>query len=130
MRKNLDERERLFGELVPWDHANYGTDASWVRCFPYTQTAKAGDNIALEVVVTNHSTKAVPARCRAVLPSVLAGEATAWVDATIPAKTEGQLPIRFDIPSNTPPGRYVVPVDVKYGAWDLPQFAEAILDIA
>ena len=23
MRKNLDQREKLFGQLVPWDHANY-----------------------------------------------------------------------------------------------------------
>ena len=42
MRKTLDEREKRFGALLPWEHANYGTDESWVRCFPYTQRAKAG----------------------------------------------------------------------------------------
>jgi len=41
MRQTLDEREKRFGALVPWDHANYGLDESWVRCFPYTQQAKA-----------------------------------------------------------------------------------------
>ena len=71
MRANLAEREKLFGELVPWDHANYGMDESWVRCFPYEQTAEPGGNVACDVVVTNHSSEPREAACRAVGPSRL-----------------------------------------------------------
>jgi glyoxylase-like metal-dependent hydrolase (beta-lactamase superfamily II) len=129
MRKNLDEREELFGELVPWDHANYGLDACWVRAFPYTQQAKPGDTVQVDVVITNHSTQAHNCACRAVLPEALGGEPGAWLQGTAPAKTEHALPLSLPIPADTPPGRYVIPIDVKHGPWHLPQFAEAIIDV-
>jgi len=129
MRKNLDQRERLFGELFPWDHANYGLEPSWVRCHPYTQQAKEGEKVRLKVVITNHSTKPQTAACRAVLPKALGGRPTPWVETQVPAKTEKDLPLVFPVPPDSRPGRYVVPVDVKYGPWHLPQFAEAIVDI-
>ena len=68
MRANLAEREKLFGELVPWDHANYGMDEPWVRCDPYEQQGKPGGEVAVDVVVTNHSPAANTAACRAILP--------------------------------------------------------------
>jgi len=129
MRKTLDERETLFGRLVPWDHANYGTDASWVRCYPYLQKAEAGGRLRLEVVITNHSTTPHKAACRAVLPKAFGSGATPWVEAQVPAKAERPLPLELTIPAALRPGRYVVPVDVKYGPRHLPQFAEAIVDI-
>jgi len=43
MRANLARREETFGLLVAWDHANDGTDDSWVRCYPYEQRVEAGD---------------------------------------------------------------------------------------
>lgn len=129
MRNTLDQREKLFGQIVPWDHANYGMDASWVRCFPYTQKAEAGDTVELKVIVTNHSTTAQNAACRAVLPRAFGGTAVPWVEAEIPAKTEEEFRIAFRIPADVESGRYVIPVDVKHGPWNLPQFAEAIVDI-
>ena len=42
MRDNLAEREQLFGQLVPWEHANFGLDPSWVRSHPYAQTSVGG----------------------------------------------------------------------------------------
>jgi glyoxylase-like metal-dependent hydrolase (beta-lactamase superfamily II) len=129
MRDNLDRRERLFGELVPWDHANYGLDPSWVRCHPYTQEAKQGEKVRLKVVITNHSAKPQTAACRAVLPRALGGRPTPWVETQVPAKAEKDLPLGFPLPPHTRPGRYVVPVDVKCGPWNLPQFAEAIVDV-
>lgn len=129
MRKNLDRREELFGELVPWDHANYGLDPSWVRCHPYAQGAKPGGQVKLKVVITNHSAKPQAAACRAVLPKAFGGQPTRWVEAEVPAKTEKDLPVIFRVLPGARPGRRVVPVDVKYGRWQLPQFAEAIIDV-
>jgi len=130
MRKTLDEREKLFGQLVPWDHANYGTDASWIRCDPYTQKARPGAQVRLNVVITNHSTKAHPAACRAAVSRAFGAPVTPWAKADVPPKKEKPLPVIFQVPAETPPGRYVVPVDVKYGPWNLPQFVETIVDVS
>jgi glyoxylase-like metal-dependent hydrolase (beta-lactamase superfamily II) len=129
MRKTLDRREQLFGELLPWDHANYGTDASWVRCFPYTQTVRPGTTVKIDVVVTNHSTTATTTRCRAVPPRSFNGQATAWSEATIPAGQEGSLPVTVDLPRGLAAGRYVIPIDLVHGDRYLPQFSEAIVQI-
>jgi hypothetical protein len=37
--------------------------------------------------------------------------------------------LTLPVPANAPPGRYVVPIDVKYADHDLPQFTEAIVVI-
>lgn len=130
MRQTLDERERRFGALVPWKHANYGLDESWVRCFPYTQQARAGQRVTVDVVFTNHAAAAQASACRAILPSVWGGAATDWQEADLPAKREQGLPLTFQIPDNAAAGRYVVPIDVKHGPHDLPQFAEAVVDVS
>jgi hypothetical protein len=33
----------------------------------------------------------------------------------------------FRVPAAAAPGRYVVPVDIRYDTWTLPQFTEAIV---
>ncbi|MCX8036572.1 MAG: MBL fold metallo-hydrolase [Candidatus Sumerlaeia bacterium] len=129
MRKNLVERERLFNELVPWDHPNYATDESWVRCFPYTQKAKPGDQIRLEVVITNHSATAREMQCRAVLPKSFGGQPTEWAKASIPPKAEKFLRMELQVPETVPAQRHIIPIDVVYGLWRLPQIAEAIVDV-
>jgi len=130
MRQTLDERERRFGALVPWEHANYGLDESWVRCFPYTQQARAGQRVTVDVVFTNHAATAQGSACRAILPSVWGGAATDWQGAELPAKREQGVPLTFEIPDNATAGRYVVPIDVKHGPHDLPQFTEAVVDVS
>ena len=83
----------------------------------------------LDVVITNHSTKPRVAACRAVLPKAFGSGATPWVEAELPAKAEKPLQVVLHVRPDARPGRYVVPIDVKYGSWHLPQFAEAIVDI-
>lgn len=128
MRQNLTERERLFGQLLAWDHPNYGMDDSWVRADPYEQEAAAGGEAAVDLVVTNHSTAPRNAICRAVLPrSWKAAGAAFNASATITAKQEGRLALRLPIPAGVGPGRYVIPFDVNYADRRLPQFTEAIV---
>ena len=115
MRETLDEREKRFGALVPWEHANYATDESWVRCFPYTQQAKAGQRLTVDVVVTNHAAMPQATACRAVLPKAWGGNATDWSSAEVPAKAEKPLPLAIQVPAGVPAGRYVLPIDVKHG---------------
>ena len=133
MRTNLSERQKLFGQLVPWDHANFGMDQSWVRPFPYEQQAKPGDELKLDVVITNHATEPRSVACRMVVPRVWSGQSAVraesgeWVEATIPAKTEGKLPATLRIPASAKPGRYPVAVDIRYDRRELPQFSHAIV---
>jgi glyoxylase-like metal-dependent hydrolase (beta-lactamase superfamily II) len=129
MREKLDQRERLFGEMVPWDHANYGTDPSWVRCSPYLQSARPGIRVKANVVITNHSPEPRFARCRAVLPESLGGQRTEWASRSIPSRTEGELAIEFSISSDAHPGRYPVAVDVEMGERSLPQIAETLITV-
>ena len=127
MRANLAEREQLFGRLVPWDHANYGMDEPWVRCYPYEQRARPGDEVSFRVVLTNHSSEPRQAVCRAVVPRAFNGAASGWTSAEVAAKAEGEVPLSLRLPPDVPPGRYVIPVDVRYGKWTLPQFTEAVV---
>jgi len=136
MRENLAEREKLYGQLVPWDHANYGMDEPWVRCHPYEQKAAPGAAVEVRVVVTNHSSGPRAAVVRAVLPRAWGGAAasspasadtTNWSIKEVPAKADGEVVVRFEVAAGARPGRYVIPIDVRYGSWDLPQFTEAIV---
>jgi len=130
MRRKLTERERLFGELLAWDHPNYGTDPSWVRCDPYMQAGSAGRPVELDVVVTNHSSVAQAASCRAVPPKRLGSRPTDWAKATVPAKKEARLKLVVPVPPEARPGRYVIAIDVNYADRVLPQFSECILDVS
>ena len=132
MRANLAERETLYGQLVPWDHANYGMDEYWARCHPYEQRAAAGAEVTFRVVVTNHSAEPREAQCRVVVPRAWmggrgSGRAAERAKATIAPKAEGTVSLSLRVPPNAKPGRYVVPVDIHYGQWTLPQFTEAII---
>ena len=80
------------------------------------------------------------AACRPVLPRSWRGTAEQqvavatqsvdnWPRAEVPAKSEGEVRLEFRVPSGVRPGRYVIPVDVCYGEWTLPQFQEAIVVI-
>jgi len=129
MRKVLDERERLFGELVPWDHANYGLDPSWVRCFPYARKVSQGETARLEAMVTNHSGTRQRTACRVVLPGTLGGGKTEWTETEVEAKAEKGLAVAFGVPADAAPGRYVVLIDVRHDSWNLPRIAEAVIDV-
>ncbi|NLE59311.1 MAG: MBL fold metallo-hydrolase [Planctomycetes bacterium] len=138
IRDNLAEREKLYGQLVPWDHANYGMDEPWVRCFPYEQKSAPGDAVEIRLVVTNHSSQPRTAIARAVLPRAWSKESPSssdsgddgnWSRKDVSPKTDGELALRLTVPAGVRPGRYVIPIDLRYGSWDLPQFTEAIVVI-
>lgn len=130
MQENLDEREGLFGRLFPWEQANYGMDESWVRAFPYEQSASPGERVKVQVFVTNHSAGAREAAARLVVPRSWrrGGEqATPWAAGELPAKRETPLEVRLQIPGDAKPGRYPVAIDVFYDDRSLPEFSEAII---
>ena len=129
LRANLSERERSYGELLPWDHPNYGMDEHWVRCHPYEQRAAPGDEVLLRIVFTNHSSSERQAICRPVLSEAWGAEVAPQQVDTGP-KSEGCATFAFAVPGDVAPGRWVLPVEVTYGGRPLGQFREAILVIA
>ncbi len=129
MRKQLDQREKMLGLLLPWPHANYGLDATWVRADPYLQTSAPGQTLSWKVVLTNHANDVTSHACRARLPAAWGGGTTEWSSGRAEAKKELPLPLSLTVPANALAGRYVIPIDVQLGDRHLPQFAEALIDI-
>ena len=102
-------------------------DESWIRTFPYEQQADPGDVVSLEVVITNHSTEPCDASARPVMPRSWGQAPDDWQSISAPAKAETPLTLRFEIPAQTRPGRYPIPLDVRYGERLLPQFTETVI---
>ncbi|MDE0010162.1 MAG: MBL fold metallo-hydrolase [Candidatus Poribacteria bacterium] len=126
MLDTLAEREKCYTALFPWDHANYGMDEHWVRCYPYEQEVGRGEVAHLHVEITNHSSEPRTAIAQPILPSSWDVE-IAPAETTIPPKTDGHINFSIPIPQHCEgSGRTVVPVDITYNARPLGQFREAI----
>lgn len=127
MLNNLAEREKCYGALFPWDHANYGMDEHWVRCYPYQQEVSPGETVQLQVEITNHSSEPRTAVARPILPASWNTE-IAPIEMTIQPKADGYLQFSIPIPALEIdlPQRVVIPFDLTYNAHPLGQFREAI----
>jgi glyoxylase-like metal-dependent hydrolase (beta-lactamase superfamily II) len=128
MRANLAKREALYGELLPWNHPNYGLDEHWVRCHPYEQQIAPGERVQLAVIFTNHSNKEREAMCRPVLPAQWGVQVRSQT-TVIPPKAENGVLFSFTVPVGAQNKRYIVPVEVTYHGRRLGQFREAILAV-
>jgi len=134
MRENLSQRLKLFGDLVPWDHANFGLDESWLHCFPYEQQVAGGEVAKFDLVAMNHAQRAASVAARVVRPGGWSGSSAnpqtalgAWQETEVPGKSQRRLPLELPVPGDAQPGRYPIAVDVRYGRRVLPQITEAIL---
>ncbi len=132
MLETLAEREKCYTALFPWDHANYGMDEHWVRCYPYEQEVAPGGTAQLRVEITNHSDAPRTATAQPILPASW-GMETAPSETTILPKAAGgfgfsiPIPVGFGLPNScTASGRVVIPVDITYNGRPLGQFREAI----
>lgn len=125
----MDRREKLFGELTPWSHANFATDPFWVRAYTYRQQVKPGQTAKFEAVFTNHAESARVSSCRVTAPQAWGGRTGKWGSRKLPTKAEQAIPLSVNVPSDAKTGRHVVAVDVRLGSRELPGFAEAMLDV-
>lgn len=130
MIDTLSTREKCYTDLIPWDHANYGMDDQWVRCYPYEQEAKCGDTVTISVEFTNHSDESRNAKVRPILPPSW-DDAIDTIEKTIPRKSDGNLLFSIPIPQHCDKiGRIVIPFDIIYNDIPLGQFREAIVVIS
>ena len=135
MLDTLAEREECYTALFPWDHANYGMDEHWVRCYPYEQEVALGETAQLRVELTNHSSEPRTVIAEPILPSAWNMELSP-TETTIPARSNGHIDFFVPIPQGkwegfvTPTSRIVIPVDITYDERPLGQFREAIFVLA
>ena len=131
MLDTLAEREKCYTALFPWDHANYGMDEHWVRCYPYEQEVARGETAQFRVEITNHSYEPRTAIVQPILPSAWNMELPP-AETTIPARSDGHIDFSVPIPHCewegfvTPTSRIVIPMDITYDERPLGQFREAI----
>lgn len=128
LRAALARRRKLFSELFLWDDPNYGLDPGWVRCDPYFQTARPGQEVALDVVVRNHSESPHQTDVWLRVPDGWFGDGLFGRRRTA-AGTEFRVPMRVHVPGDCRPGRYVLGVVVRHGGRDAGEIAEAIVDV-
>ncbi len=127
MRRTLDERRRLFGELLDWDDPNFGLDPLWVRLDPYYRREPAAKQVDWDVCVFNHAPVArrftvelhVPTGWRAI-----AGKAT----LTVPGRAQGRAAVSA-LSAEKAVGRVVVGLSVSIERRALGDIAEAIVDV-
>ncbi len=60
------------------------------------------------------------------MPPASASGDSGWAKAEILPKTDGRLRLSLTVPRAAKPGKYPIPVDVRYGSRVLPQFTVAI----
>ena len=123
---NLKQREKLISELVPWDNPNYGTDEYWIHTYPYEQEVFAGHDVNVSLKIFNHSNTGHEVSVRIELPE---GWKSFPESLTVKAvgNIETSLFFTVSVPESARGGRYVLPVNVRYGSRNLGSFREAIV---
>lgn len=141
MENMLIERERLFSQMLPWPHPNFGTDENWVRAYPYDQEVGRGSTFSIDVQFTNHGARDADARVEPVLP-----EGWRWdpdrgkARLRVPAETDGSVDdycanpdraarVWITVPEDAAAGRAVIPFRVTWDGKYLGQFRHAIVTV-
>ncbi len=123
----LREREPLLRALVPWPHADFGTDIAWAHAYPYEQPCRPGDAVEVALRVRNHAGHPAEAHAEVVLSDGWSAPVTALSAPCAPGR-ESSLVFVLAVPP-TAEGRVVVPIRVTFGEHALGACCEAILRV-
>jgi glyoxylase-like metal-dependent hydrolase (beta-lactamase superfamily II) len=124
------QMSQLFEALLPGE-ANFGLEPSWVQIYPYQSLAQAGDNLNLQIRMTNFLPQAARAEVRLVLPKGwVATPAVGHLD--IAPQQRGQTGFRVQIPNSYtfPYPRIAIAADVIFNNRHLGQITEATVEKA
>jgi glyoxylase-like metal-dependent hydrolase (beta-lactamase superfamily II) len=122
----LEQREKLFRPLFPWDDVNFGLDPLWVRAYPYNQSVLPGRPVALEARIFNHS--GLPQSASVQLRTPEGWSVRKPNAVTIPAHTEEGIRLDAVAPAHPAHRRQVLGLAVQFGNRNLGEFAETIID--
>jgi glyoxylase-like metal-dependent hydrolase (beta-lactamase superfamily II) len=129
MEESLRRRGKVLRELFPYDSPNYGVDEQWARMYPYGNEAKAGEIIALQVKVTNHSPSR---RVFTVTPHAPAGwKSPGPAKIVVDAGQDGAANFKFQVPKAGTAGLNLITADIASGqALVFNDFVEAMVNVA
>lgn len=122
----LQERERLFSALLPWDDPNFGLDPHWVRAYPYRQSVLPGQSVALEARIFNHSDS--PRSASVELQAPHGWQVNKPGAVIVPAHTEGRIRFAAVAPAHPEARRQMLGLNVRFGGKDFGEITEAIVD--
>jgi glyoxylase-like metal-dependent hydrolase (beta-lactamase superfamily II) len=126
MRENLREREELFGDLLAWEHPDFGLDPHWARCVPYDQTCAPGERARMEVRITNYAGREREFAVRPELPPGWTWNShREWSSSSVVAGGEGSVELVVGVPADVEAGMHVFPVSLQWGDRTLRRFREA-----
>jgi len=137
----LAERERLFAEVLPWPHPNFGIDENWVRAYPYEQEVRRGTPFYVDIQFTNHGAEEVAAEVEPVLP-----EGWKWdrgrgdKSIRVPPRTDGSVGgycanpdkaarVWMTADKTVAPGQHVIPFRVTWAGRYMGQLRHAIVAV-
>jgi glyoxylase-like metal-dependent hydrolase (beta-lactamase superfamily II) len=127
MIDNWRKRRELLRDLFPWDDVNFGVDDQWARFYPYGTESPAGRPIELKIMVLNHSAEEKDFR---ITPHAPAAWKISGASQRVKIPPRQERAVSFTV---TPPagqhGVGVVTADIAFGAWDLREWAEALVKV-
>jgi len=127
MRRSLERRVAILSQLTPWPDLNFGLDEQWARFDPYGVEAAPGESLEMRVVIYNHAPKSA---VFTVTPRWAGGESLSRRPLLVkaPARAEASAAFRVRVPPEAR-GLQVMLADVRFGAFDLRQWIEALVDV-
>lgn len=112
--------------LLPWEDPNFGLDPSWIRAYPYRQSIRPGQDVAIDMCVWNHSR--APTLVSAQLRAPKAWQVHPSKPVEIPPHCEGSVRLRAVAPRHPLARREILGLVVQFGKHNLGEAAEAIAD--
>ncbi|HUV67729.1 MAG TPA: NEW3 domain-containing protein, partial [Sedimentisphaerales bacterium] len=98
------------------------------RFGPYGSKARPGRTVQVSLKTFNHSSTSRKLTFALNLPAGF--EATPpTASVTIPPRTEKQTDFNLAIDTSVDPGTYVITADVQQEQWNLPRWAETIIEV-
>ncbi|WP_218163142.1 MBL fold metallo-hydrolase [Paenibacillus sp. BC26] len=128
LRDNGEVLEQLHNELLPVETIDLGADGSCARIYPYQQTVKAGEKIALEVEVVNPLAHMASVQLKLVFPSAWQMELHA-ADVELQPKETFKAMFTVNLSDVSRQYRARIGVDVTVDDVQLGQHAEALITI-
>jgi glyoxylase-like metal-dependent hydrolase (beta-lactamase superfamily II) len=112
--------------LLPWEDPNFGLDPSWIRAYPYRQSIRPGQDVAIDMCVWNHSR--APTLVSAQLRAPKGWQVRPSKPVEIPPHCEGRVRLRAIAPRHPLARREILGLVVQFGKHNLGEVAEAIAD--
>lgn len=126
LERRYDARVEILKALFPWDAPNYGIDEQWAVFYPYGAEAKSGEQLELEVRITNHSPFD---RDFHIQPHIPAGFKLIQCESNVTLAPGESGAARLTVEVHADAGNYVITSDVRSEGMEFREWAEALVTV-